>query len=213
MVDPSALREEILRLTREYSRQVHGAFRPAADPERTPWQNGTTIPYAGRVFTEDEVEAAVSSTLDFWLTLGSEGEAFPKGLAAFMGVRHSLVVNSGSSANLIAISALTSARLPPERRLQPEDEVITVAETGRKTDRARRDALPGRRRSHSSAPSGGHSALAASAGATGGIPLLAENLATNGRAVLCQRLQHRTSTGGQPQRPRTRGYRPQPLPR
>ncbi|MCP9808660.1 lipopolysaccharide biosynthesis protein RfbH [Cyanobium sp. HWJ4-Hawea] len=127
MTDPAALKQEILRLTREYSRQVHGSFRPAADPERTPWQEGSTIPYAGRVFTEDEVEAAVGSTLDFWLTLGSEGEAFQKELAAFLGVRHSLLVNSGSSANLVAISALTSPKLPAERRIRPGDEVITVA--------------------------------------------------------------------------------------
>jgi len=127
MPSPAELRAEILRLTREYSRQVHASFRPAADPERAPWQEGTTIPYAGRVFTEDEVEAAVSSTLDFWLTLGSEGEAFQKELAAFMGVRHSLLVNSGSSANLIAISALTSPKLPDARRIKPGDEVITVA--------------------------------------------------------------------------------------
>jgi CDP-6-deoxy-D-xylo-4-hexulose-3-dehydrase len=127
VVPPASLKQQILALTREYSRQVHGAFRPAADPERTPWQEGATIPYAGRVFTEDEVEAAVSATLDFWLTLGSEGAAFERELATFLGVRHSLVVNSGSSANLIAISALTSAKLPAERRLMPGDEVITVA--------------------------------------------------------------------------------------
>jgi len=64
MTDPKALRQEILRLPREYSRQVHASFRPAADPDRIPWQPGTTIPYAGRVFTEEEVEAAVGSTLD-----------------------------------------------------------------------------------------------------------------------------------------------------
>ncbi len=127
MSDPQDLKQEILRLTREYSRQVHGAFRPAADPDRKSWQVGQTIPYAGRVFSEDEVEAAVSSTLDFWLTLGTEGEAFQKELAAFLGVRHSLLVNSGSSANLIAISALTSAKLPDARRIKPGDEVITVA--------------------------------------------------------------------------------------
>jgi len=121
------LKSQILRLTREYSRQVHGAFRPASDPQRQPWQEGTAIPYAGRVFTEDEVEAAVSSTLDFWLTLGTEGAAMEKELAAFMGVRHSMVVNSGSSANLVAISALTSAKLPEARRIKPGDEVITVA--------------------------------------------------------------------------------------
>jgi CDP-6-deoxy-D-xylo-4-hexulose-3-dehydrase len=106
---------------------VHASFRPAADPDRTPWQQGSTIPYAGRVFTEEEVSAAVSSTLDFWLTLGSEGDAFQGELAAFLGVRHSLLVNSGSSANLIAISSLTSPKLPAERRIQPGDEVITVA--------------------------------------------------------------------------------------
>ena len=127
MTNPATLREEILRLTREYSRQVHPGFRPAADPDRTPWQEGTTIPYAGRVFTEDEVEAAVSSTLDFWLTLGKEGDAFQQELAAFLGVRHSLLVNSGSSANLIAISALTSPKLSDSKRLKPGDEVITVA--------------------------------------------------------------------------------------
>ena len=127
MPDPAALRQEILRLTREYSRQVHAPFRPATDPERQPWHSGSTIPYAGRVFTEAEVEAAVASTLDFWLTLGKEGEAFQQELAAFLGVRHSLLVNSGSSANLIAISALTSPKLPESRRIKQGDEVITVA--------------------------------------------------------------------------------------
>ena len=127
MTDPAILRQEILRLTREYSRQVHAPFRPAADPERQPWQQGSTIPYAGRVFTEEEVEAAVASTLDFWLTLGKEGESFQQELAAFLGVRHSLLVNSGSSANLIAISALTSPKLPEARRIKTGDEIITVA--------------------------------------------------------------------------------------
>ena len=133
LTTPSELKQQILSLTREYSRQVHASFRPANDPARSPWQQGSIIPYAGRVFTEEEVEAAVSSTLDFWLTLGSEGEAFQQELAAFLGVRHSLLVNSGSSANLIAIAALTSPKLPEERRIRPGDEVITVAATGRKT--------------------------------------------------------------------------------
>ena len=127
MTSTSALKAEILRLTREYSRRVHTNFRPASDPERLQWQEGTPIPYAGRVFTEDEVEAAVSTTLDFWLTLGKEGEAFQKELAKFLGVRHSLLINSGSSANLVAISTLTSAKLPDRRRIKPGDEVITVA--------------------------------------------------------------------------------------
>ena len=127
MSDPQILKQEILRLTREYSRKVHGSFRPATDPGRTPWLEGSPIPYAGRVFAEEEVEAAVSSTLDFWLTLGSEGAQMENELATFLGVHHSLLVNSGSSANLVAISALTSAKLPESRRIKPGDEVITVA--------------------------------------------------------------------------------------
>jgi CDP-4-dehydro-6-deoxyglucose reductase, E1 len=127
MSDLQAIKKEILRLTVEYSKEAHAAFRPGNDPERQPWQTGTAIPYAGRVFTEEEVAAAIGSTLDFWLTLGSEGEAFQKELAAFLGVRHCLLVNSGSSANLVAISALTSHKLPDARRIKPGDEVITVA--------------------------------------------------------------------------------------
>ena len=120
------LKAEILALTRRYAQSAHRAFRPAADPLR-PAYGGGAIPYAGRVFTEDEVEAAVSSTLDFWLTLGPEGEAFQNELAGFLGVRACLAVNSGSSANLVALSALTSSLLPAERRLLPGDEVITCA--------------------------------------------------------------------------------------
>ena len=127
MTDPESLKKEILRLTREYSRIVHSSFRPASDLCRPPWEEGSSIPYAGRVFTEDEVEAAVSSTLDFWLTLGVEGEGFQEELANFLGVKYSLLVNSGSSANLIAISTLTSTKLTADIRIRPNDEVITVA--------------------------------------------------------------------------------------
>lgn len=127
MTGLSELKQQILQLTREYSRRAHADFRPASDVDRQPWQEGSPIPYAGRVFTEDEVEAAVSSTLDFWLTLGKEGTAFEQELAGFLGVRHTLLVNSGSSANLIAISSLTSHKLSQERRINPGDEVITVA--------------------------------------------------------------------------------------
>ena len=127
MKKPNELKKEILRLTREYSRQMHASFRPASDPDCKDWRENDNIPYAGRVFTEDEVEAAVSSTLDFWLTLGTEGEALQRELAEFLGIRQCLLVNSGSSANLIAISALTSPKLPENKRIQPGDEVITVA--------------------------------------------------------------------------------------
>ena len=129
MSSPAQLKAEILRLTREYSRQMHRANRPGYEPdgaqaEFVPGQ--TTIPYAGRVFTEDEVEAAIGATLDFWLTLGPEGDAFESELAAYLGVKKSILVNSGSSANLLAFSALTSHKLG-ERRLRPGDEVITAA--------------------------------------------------------------------------------------
>jgi CDP-6-deoxy-D-xylo-4-hexulose-3-dehydrase len=125
------LKTEILRLTREFSRLKHTSngpgYRDTAGVERAAFIAGeTVVPYAGRVFTEDEVEAAVSSTLDFWLTLGPEGEAFEAELAQFLGIKRSLLVNSGSSANLVALSALTSPKLH-ERQLRPGDEVITVA--------------------------------------------------------------------------------------
>ena len=121
------LKAQILRLTREYSALMHTGQRPGDDADHAPWQPGQTIPYAGRVFDQDEVEAAVGATLDFWLTLGPEGEAFEKELAALLGVKHSLLVNSGSSANLVAFAALTTHKLPAHKRIQPGDEVITVA--------------------------------------------------------------------------------------
>ena len=127
MATPAELKAEILRLTREYSTLMHRANRPGVD-EAVAFEPGrTTVPYAGRVFDADEVEAAVGSTLDFWLTLGPEGAAFEMELAAFLGVKHSLLVNSGSSANLVALSALTTYKLPTHKRVQPGDEVITVA--------------------------------------------------------------------------------------
>ena len=86
----------------------------------------STVPYAGRVFDHAEVVAGVSSMLDFWLTLGPEGDAFEKQLATYLSVSDSVLANSGSSANLLAISSLTSYKLK-ERRIQPGDEVITAA--------------------------------------------------------------------------------------
>ena len=90
MTTPAKLKAEILRLTREYSSHLHKGQRPGDDTDHAPWSPGETIPYAGRVFDQDEVEAAVGATLDFWLTLGPEGEAFEKELAAMLGVKHSL---------------------------------------------------------------------------------------------------------------------------
>jgi len=117
----------ILCDTRSFSRLAHSLQRPGMDPLRGPFVAGqSTVPYAGRVFDEDEVEAAVSSALDFWLTLGPEGDRFEEELAKFLGVKKTILVNSGSSANLLAISALTSTKLG-ERQLKRGDEVITVA--------------------------------------------------------------------------------------
>jgi CDP-6-deoxy-D-xylo-4-hexulose-3-dehydrase len=129
MKTAAELKAEILGLTRAYSALTHGANRPGYESKRAARAfvpGETLIPYAGRVFTEDEVEAAVSATLDFWLTLGKEGESFEEELAQFLGVKRSILVNSGSSANLVAFSALTSHKLG-ERRLRPGDEVITCA--------------------------------------------------------------------------------------
>ena len=109
---------QILQLTRQLVRQRHAAAG---------WQPGEdAVPYAGRVYDEDEVVAGVRSMLDFWLTLGPEGDAFQRELASFLDVRQTVLTNSGSSANLLAVSALTSPQLGP-RRLRPGDEVITVA--------------------------------------------------------------------------------------
>ena len=125
--NPADLKAEILRLTREYSELMHRANRPGPEQDGLFQPGVTTVPYAGRVFTADEVEAAVGATLDFWLTLGPEGEAFERELAALLGVKHSVLVNSGSSANLLAFTALTTHKLPPARRIMPGDEVITAA--------------------------------------------------------------------------------------
>lgn len=127
--DPAALRAQIIELTREYSQLMHGANRPGMgeDPRRSAFVPGkSSVPYAGRVFTDDEVAAAVGSTLDFWLTLGKEGAALETGLAEFLKVKSSVLCNSGSSANLLAMAALSSPRLG-QRRLRAGDEVITVA--------------------------------------------------------------------------------------
>ncbi len=121
------IRAQILDLTRQFSRLSHRASLPAFDDRRENWQEGDPIPYAGRVFDENEVEAAVGAMLDFWLTLGPEGAAFEEELAETLGVRHTLLVNSGSSANLVALSTFTTPKLPKNRRILPGDEVITVA--------------------------------------------------------------------------------------
>ena len=116
--DEENLEAKILELTAQLVR-----LRQSRQTAFVPGQS--TVPYAGRVYDEREVTAAVKASLDFWLTLGPEGEAFEKELAAYLGVRHASLMNSGSSANLTAFYALTSPKL--DNPIRPGDEIITVA--------------------------------------------------------------------------------------
>ncbi len=113
-----ALRAQILSLTREYHAE--------AFPQREFVAGESPVPVAGRVFDADEVERLVDSSLDFWLTTGRYAAQFEKRFAKVFGRRHAILVNSGSSANLVALCALTSPRFG-KRRVAPGDEVITVA--------------------------------------------------------------------------------------
>ncbi len=115
---PQQLRAEILDLVREYHR--------AANPARPFDAEATPIPCAGRVFDDDDVVHLVDSSLDFWLTTGRFATQFEREFADWWGLRHALLVNSGSSANLVALTCLTSPKLG-DRQLRPGDEVITVA--------------------------------------------------------------------------------------
>jgi CDP-4-dehydro-6-deoxyglucose reductase, E1 len=111
------IRSEILGLVREfYSSRSPVDFSPGTSP----------VSYAGRVYDEKELISLVDASLDFWLTTGRYADQFEKDLAAFLGVKYCLLTNSGSSANLLALSALTSPKLG-EKRLGPGDEVITTA--------------------------------------------------------------------------------------
>lgn len=112
------LREQIFALVREYHDRAFALapFRPGESP----------VPCAGRVFDSDELTTLVDAALEFWLTTGRYAAHFERKFARMMGVRNALLVNSGSSANLVALSSLTSPKLG-DRRLRPGDEVITVA--------------------------------------------------------------------------------------
>lgn len=91
-----------------------------------PYAEGDRISYAGRVFDEKEMCSLVDAALDFWLTTGRFSDAFERDFAAWLDVKYASLVNSGSSANLLAFMALTSPELG-ERRIERGDEVITVA--------------------------------------------------------------------------------------
>ncbi len=112
------LRAEILKLVEEFyqERFAGRSFTPGRD----------TIHYAGRFFDADELVKLVDSSLDFFLTASRYSDQFEAEFAEFFGLTNAVLVNSGSSANLVALTALTSPKLG-ERRLRPGDEVVTVA--------------------------------------------------------------------------------------
>jgi CDP-4-dehydro-6-deoxyglucose reductase, E1 len=112
------IRKEVLGLVRQYYEASFPTleFMPGESP----------IPCSGRVFDSEELVHLVDSALDFWLTTGRYAARFERDFARFFGRREAILVNSGSSANLIALSCLTSPKLK-ERALKPGDEVITVA--------------------------------------------------------------------------------------
>ena len=113
-------RQEILDLVAAYARTYKVA------PMQQPYHEGERIPYASRVYDEKEMVNLVDSALEFWLTAGRYTEAFEQKFGEYLGVRYVSLVNSGSSANLLAFSTLTSPLLG-ERRVKRGDEVITVA--------------------------------------------------------------------------------------
>lgn len=114
----SQLRRQILDLAAQYFEvsSSSGEFIPGVSP----------VPVSGKVIDGDDVSAVVDSALDAWFTTGRFAENFERDLARFVGVRSASLVNSGSSANLLALTTLTSPKLG-DRRLNPGDEVITVA--------------------------------------------------------------------------------------
>ncbi len=116
--DTERLRDVILDLSARYADLKHGA-RPFVAGE-------SAVPVSGKVTSPEDMRSLVDSALDMWLTTGRFNDAFEEKLRKFIGVRHALTTNSGSSANLLALSTLTSPSLKG-RALKPGDEVITVA--------------------------------------------------------------------------------------
>ena len=111
------IRDDIIKLVDEYYEGYH---------QLKPYKDGDRIAYAGRCYGKEEMENLVDASLEFWLTSGHWTDEFEKKLANMLKVKSVCLVNSGSSANLLAFSALTSPLLK-ERQIKPGDEVITVA--------------------------------------------------------------------------------------
>ncbi|MEM4602037.1 MAG: lipopolysaccharide biosynthesis protein RfbH, partial [Desulfurococcaceae archaeon] len=115
------IRYEIIKLVKEYYEAYH---KPKLFKEFVPGND--YIPYAGRVFNDEELINLIDASLEFWLTSGKYVEEFEGLIASFLGVKYVAMVNSGSSANLLAFMTLTSYQLG-DRRIRRGDEVITVA--------------------------------------------------------------------------------------
>lgn len=115
--DERRAREDILALVRDYYKEYHAPHE---------YREGDRISYAARVYDADEMCRLVDSALDFWLTSGKYTQEFERGLASYIGVEHCALVNSGSSANLLAFMTLTSPLLG-DKAIKRGDEVITVA--------------------------------------------------------------------------------------
>lgn len=111
-------RQEILEMVDAYCKTYHN--------QKKPFEEGQRIPYASRVYDSSEMTNLVDSALEFWLTSGRYTEEFERKLAAYLDVKYCSLVNSGSSANLLAFMALTSPLLG-DRRIRRGDEIITVA--------------------------------------------------------------------------------------
>ena len=111
-------KQKILELTKQYYKETFNSEKP--------FKEGDRVTYAARVFDENELVNLVDSSLEFWLTSGRFTREFEKRFAEFLNIKHCLLVNSGSSANLLAFMTLTSPLLK-ERRVERGDEVITVA--------------------------------------------------------------------------------------
>jgi CDP-6-deoxy-D-xylo-4-hexulose-3-dehydrase len=116
--DPNQLRQEILELVAKYYE--------ARWPGREFVPGTTAVPASGKVFDAEDVQSLVDSGLDFWLTTGRFAAQFEQEFAKWVGVRYALLVNSGSSANLLAFTTLTDVSLG-DRQMKPGDEVITLA--------------------------------------------------------------------------------------
>lgn len=119
-VDKLALKDSLKETIQDFYRMVHEDQRTAFIPGQS------LVPVSGRVFDAEDMIYMMDAVLDFWLTAGRFAATFEKDFSSFLNVKHTILCNSGSSANLLAISCLTSPKLK-DKRLNPGDEVITIA--------------------------------------------------------------------------------------